>query len=130
MIVENTERREFILGASQAAIGATALAAIGAPTAIAKPIASKGAVSVRLPKGGTSQFAQINGIRMHYVTAGTGPAVVLLHGWPQTWFAWHGTIERLSRNFTVIAPDLRGTGLSEKPLSGMTSGPSPLTFRA
>ncbi len=116
MKVESIGRREFILGASRAALGAAALAATDG--AVAKPIASKTAGPTRLPKGGTSQFAQINGIRMHYVTAGTGPAVILLHGWPQTWFAWHRTMGRLSQRFTVIAPDLRGTGLSEKTVSG------------
>jgi pimeloyl-ACP methyl ester carboxylesterase len=43
---------------------------------------------------------------------------VLLHGWPQTWFAWRTTMERLASRFTLIAPDLRGIGLSERPPSG------------
>jgi pimeloyl-ACP methyl ester carboxylesterase len=50
---------------------------------------------------------------MHYVTMGTGPILLLLHGWPQTWFAWHGVMPRLAKRFTVVAPDLRGTGLTE-----------------
>lgn len=55
---------------------------------------------------------------MHYVEAGSGPAVILLHGWPQTWFAWRDTIAALSSDFRLIAPDLRGTGLSERVASG------------
>jgi pimeloyl-ACP methyl ester carboxylesterase len=89
-----------------------------APTALASSTASKKAVDAPLPKGGASQFAQINGIRLHYVSAGSGPAVILLHGWPQTWFAWRETMERLSLRFKVIAPDLRGIGLSERTPAG------------
>lgn len=57
-------------------------------------------------------------MRMHYVALGSGPVVILLHGWPQTWFAWHGVIPRLAMRFTVVAPDLRGTGLSELTKAG------------
>jgi pimeloyl-ACP methyl ester carboxylesterase len=101
-------RRAFLAGASQAVILAPALAAA----------AGKQVAETPLPKGGVSRFAQINGIRLHYVSAGSGPAVILLHGWPQTWFAWRGTMERLSPHFKVIAPDLRGTGLSERTPEG------------
>jgi len=47
---------------------------------------------------------------MHYVRAGEGQPLVLLHGWPQTWFSWRHIIPRLALKFTVIAPDLRGLG--------------------
>lgn len=43
-----------------------------------------------LPDGYTSATAKVNGVRIHYVTGGTGEPLVLLHGWPQTWYAWHG----------------------------------------
>lgn len=62
--------------------------------------------------------AEVNGLRMHYVTAGTGPLVVLLHGWPQTSHCWRKVIGPLAEKFTVIAPDLRGYGLTDKPTSG------------
>ena len=71
-----------------------------------------------LPKGGESLFARVNGIKLHYVRVGSGPTVVLLHGWPQTWFAWRNVMERLSSRFTLIAPDLRGIGLSERTAGG------------
>jgi pimeloyl-ACP methyl ester carboxylesterase len=71
-----------------------------------------------LPPGAESRFAQVNGIRLHFVRAGTGPAVLLLHGWPQTWCAWAETMRALSDRFTVIAPDLRGLGRSERTPSG------------
>jgi pimeloyl-ACP methyl ester carboxylesterase len=47
-----------------------------------------------------------------------GDPVVLLHGWPQTWYEWHKVMPALAKNYTVIAPDLRGLGDSSKPLSG------------
>jgi pimeloyl-ACP methyl ester carboxylesterase len=62
--------------------------------------------------------AQLNGIKQHYVKAGSGPAVMLLHGWPQTCYEWRHVIERLAGNFTVVAPDLRGFGYTSKPTSG------------
>jgi pimeloyl-ACP methyl ester carboxylesterase len=71
-----------------------------------------------LPKGAESQFAHINGIRMHYVKMGEGPILILLHGWPQTWYEWHKVMPDLASKFTVVAPDLRGLGLSEKTLTG------------
>jgi pimeloyl-ACP methyl ester carboxylesterase len=55
---------------------------------------------------------------MHYVTAGRGPAMVMLHGWPQTWYCWRKLIPAFSDKFTVIAPDIRGFGDSEKPETG------------
>jgi pimeloyl-ACP methyl ester carboxylesterase len=43
--------------------------------------------------------AQVNGIRMHYALAGDGPPVVLLHGFPETWFAWHKQIPELAQHY-------------------------------
>jgi pimeloyl-ACP methyl ester carboxylesterase len=64
------------------------------------------------------QMASVNGIQMHYVIGGHGDPLVLLHGWPQTWYAWHNVMPALAKNYTVIAPDLRGLGDSSKPASG------------
>lgn len=71
-----------------------------------------------LPKGAQSGFAQVNGIQMHYVRMGKGPLLILLHGWPQTWYEWRQVMPMLAEKFTVVAPDLRGLGLSEKTRSG------------
>jgi haloacetate dehalogenase len=62
--------------------------------------------------------APANGIRLHYALEGSGPLVVLLHGWPQTWYCWRKLIPALAARHTVLAPDLRGYGLSDKPASG------------
>jgi pimeloyl-ACP methyl ester carboxylesterase len=62
--------------------------------------------------------ALVNGFRMHYVRAGNGPVLVLLHGWPQSWYEWRHLIPVLAERYTVIAPDLRGLGDSEKPREG------------
>jgi pimeloyl-ACP methyl ester carboxylesterase len=61
---------------------------------------------------------EIGDVMLHYVTAGSGPPVVLLHGWPQTWYEWRHVIPGLAERFTVIAPDLRGLGDSSRPLKG------------
>lgn len=63
-------------------------------------------------------YADLGDVLIHYVTAGQGPAVVLLHGWPQTWWEWRHVIPALAQKYTVIAPDLRGLGDSSRPLEG------------
>jgi pimeloyl-ACP methyl ester carboxylesterase len=61
----------------------------------------------------------VNGILIHYVIGGKGDPVVLLHGWPETWYEWRNIIPGLiANNYTVIAPDMRGLGDSEKPQKG------------
>jgi len=62
--------------------------------------------------------AQLNGTKLHYVTAGEGPAVMLLHGWPQTWYEWRHVIDLLAGDYQVVAPDFRGFGYSGKPANG------------
>ena len=72
----------------------------------------------RLPKGFTEQRTNVNGVTINYVRGGEGPTVVLLHGYPQTWYAWHTVMPELARQYTVIAPDMRGTGDSDAPSVG------------
>lgn len=61
----------------------------------------------------------INNVNLHYVIGGQGDPIVLLHGWPETWYEWRYVIPQLiANNYTVIAPDLRGLGDSEKPQTG------------
>lgn len=59
-----------------------------------------------------------NGIRQHYIEAGSGSPVVLLHGFPETSYAWRHQIPVLAEHFRVIAPDLRGYGETDKPATG------------
>jgi haloacetate dehalogenase len=66
----------------------------------------------------THQYARINGFRMHYVVAGNGPPLYLLHGNPQTWFMWRKLVPLLAPRYSLVMPDLRGYGDSDKPLGG------------
>lgn len=65
--------------------------------------------------GFTSGVAKVNGVDIAFAKGGSGPAALLLHGFPQTHAMWHQVAPVLARHFTVIAPDLRGYGASSKP---------------
>jgi pimeloyl-ACP methyl ester carboxylesterase len=75
-----------------------------------------------LPSGFTdtfsSRYVQGNGIRQHVVTGGNGPPLLLVHGWPENWYAWRLVMPALAENYTVIAVDMRGIGLTDKPSQG------------
>src|SRR5947209_13655038 len=58
---------------------------------------------------------ETNGVRLHCAKAGKGPLVVLLHGFPDSWYSWREQIAPLAKHFTVLAPDLRGYNESDKP---------------
>ena len=62
--------------------------------------------------------AALDDVTLHYVIAGSGDPVVLLHGWPQTWYEWRYIIPALADRYTVIAPDMRGIGDSSRPVAG------------
>ncbi len=70
----------------------------------------------------TSRYVEAGGLRQHVVIGGLGPPLLLVHGWPQTWYAWRLIMPALARDFTVIAPDQRGCGLSGKPEDGYDTG--------
>ncbi|RAJ82290.1 pimeloyl-ACP methyl ester carboxylesterase [Chitinophaga dinghuensis] len=70
------------------------------------------------PANFKNQFMDVNGVKIHYVIGGQGPALVLVHGFGQNWYMWNRILPALSKHFTVIAPDLRGVGESGKPTSG------------
>ncbi|MHB8895265.1 MAG: alpha/beta fold hydrolase [Candidatus Geothermincolia bacterium] len=57
----------------------------------------------------------LENVRLHYVVQGEGPLVVLLHGFPEYWYSWRHQIPALARRFKVVAPDMRGYDLSDKP---------------
>ena len=64
------------------------------------------------------RFANVNGVKLHYLDAGKGEPVILLHGYAQNSHMWRPLMVELEKTHTVIAPDLRGFGQSSKPMSG------------
>jgi pimeloyl-ACP methyl ester carboxylesterase len=88
-----------------------AAALLGAPSA---------AQAQAEPVGGAieSRFAEVEGLRLHYLTGGKGPALILLHGYTQTSRMWRPLFPRLTDKFTIIAPDLPGIGDSDIPKDG------------
>ena len=61
------------------------------------------------------QFIDTNGVRLHYVTQGSGPLMLFLHGFPEFWYTWRHQIPVFAEHFTVVVPDLRGYNDSDKP---------------
>ncbi|NOL38743.1 alpha/beta fold hydrolase [Kribbella sandramycini] len=69
-------------------------------------------------QGVTHRFVDLPGLRMHVAEAGSGEAVVMLHGFPQHWWEWRDVIPALARHYRVICPDLRGAGQTDAPATG------------
>jgi pimeloyl-ACP methyl ester carboxylesterase len=91
--------------AAAAMIGASAVVT----TASGSPATVEQAQSAPL-NGFRDGYATNEAVRVHYVVGGHGPALVLLHGWPETWSAWAGLMPTLAKTHTVVAIDLRGLG--------------------
>ena len=66
-------------------------------------------------KLGTDGYVDSNGVKIHYVTAGQGPLLVLIHGFPDFWYTWRDQIPALAKKYQVVAIDMRGYNLSDKP---------------
>ena len=79
-----------------------------------------------LPAGFSDTFASryidAGDVRLHAVMGGDGPPLLLVHGWPETWYAWRLLMPALARDFGVVAVDQRGIGLSDKPEDGYDTG--------
>lgn len=71
----------------------------------------------KLP-GFTNNYQLVNGINIHYVTGGQGEPLVLIPGWPQTWWSYRKIMPILAKKYSLIVIDLRGMGSSDKPLEG------------
>jgi pimeloyl-ACP methyl ester carboxylesterase len=69
-----------------------------------------------------SRYVEAGEVRLHAVTGGEGRPLLLIHGWPQTWYAWRMLMPELARDFEVVAVDQRGIGLSDKPEAGYDTG--------
>jgi pimeloyl-ACP methyl ester carboxylesterase len=70
----------------------------------------------------TSRYIDTGDLRQHAVIGGEGPPLLLVHGWPENWYAWRLLMPALARDFEVIAVDQRGRGLSDKPAGGYDTG--------
>jgi pimeloyl-ACP methyl ester carboxylesterase len=72
-----------------------------------------------LGPGFKSEYADVNGVKLHYVTGGEGPRTILLiPGWPQTWYMWRKIMPELAMDYRVVAVDTRGMGESSRPEGG------------
>src|ERR1700684_2717536 len=62
------------------------------------------------------EYAEVNGVRLHYVTAGKGPLIVFLHGFPEFWYEWKQQLPEFAKGHRAVAADMRGYNLSAKPV--------------
>ncbi|WP_221327971.1 alpha/beta fold hydrolase [Actinoplanes sp. L3-i22] len=97
-------------------------AAVVAVVALSGPVVAdahdRGTADSRLPKGFTEQKVRVGDVGINYVRGGHGPVLVLIHGYPETWFEWHKVMPELAEHYTIVAPDLRGAGKSDAPAGG------------
>jgi len=70
----------------------------------------------------TSRYIDTHELRQHAVIGGQGPPLLLVHGWPENWYAWRLLMPALARDFEVVAVDQRGVGLTDKPQDGYDTG--------
>jgi pimeloyl-ACP methyl ester carboxylesterase len=91
---------------------------LGTSAAVLSAVAITTPAPAQVPVAIDSRFAQVNRTRLHYLIAGKGEPVLLLHGYAQTSHMWRPLITELAKTNTVIAPDLRGFGESAKPVDG------------
>ncbi|MEI5585471.1 MULTISPECIES: alpha/beta fold hydrolase [unclassified Agromyces] len=120
-------RRGMVTGMAVAA--GTALIASASPAAAAgRGAAQAGSVAgaPQLARGFTDtfrdRFVEANGIRQHIVIGGEGPPLLLVHGWPENWWAWRFMMMDLARQYTVVAVDQRGIGLTDLTPTGYDAG--------
>lgn len=106
-----------VFGAGAIAAG-PAVSAPAVRKAAPAPAATSDAALVRTLPGFKEGYADVNGVRLHYVAGGSGAPLILLPGWPQTWWAYHKIMPALANKRRVIAVDLRGMGASGKPAGG------------
>jgi pimeloyl-ACP methyl ester carboxylesterase len=126
--------------AGAAAAGVAGIAVLGSTALSANTVAAAPAPSPRPANGGVglvstapnlppgfrstfrSRFVNANGIRQHAVIGGDGPPLLLVHGWPENWYAWRKVMPKLAEDYTVIAVDQRGIGRSQKTAGGYDAG--------
>jgi pimeloyl-ACP methyl ester carboxylesterase len=101
--------------AAAAAVGIAVPVVSAQARAVAAPSPPACSVNPTPPRGFTEHQVRVGGIGINYVRGGHGPALLLLHGYPQTWYSWDDILPALARHYTVVAPDLPGAGLSDAP---------------
>ena len=116
-----TNRRRFLTGTAAAV--ATLPSGTLAQEATPAPVPAGRGESTPFDKARfdatfSHHTALVNDVRLHYVIGGQGDPLVLLHGWPQTWYEWREVMPALAERYTAIAPDMRGLGDSSKPVAG------------
>jgi pimeloyl-ACP methyl ester carboxylesterase len=118
-------RRGLVTGAAAAA-GMAMIAGSTPAAAAARTVGGSVADAPRLPRGFadtfTDRFVRANGIRQHVVIGGDGPPLLLVHGWPENWYAWRFMMPALAEQYTVIAVDQRGIGLTDATADGYDAG--------
>ena len=99
-------------------------ASTGTPSAPAAASTPSTAEQCMPPFGGgfSDRTFDAKGVQLHYRIAGSGPPVVLIHGYPENGYAWHEVAPTLAATHTVIVPDFRGAGTSTRPDNGYTTG--------
>lgn len=91
---------------------------MGNPTETTTAHSAGMAETAPLPAGCADLYVEANGVRFHCVAGGSGPLVLLLHGFPEFWYSWRQQLTALAARCRVVAPDLRGYNLTGRPASG------------
>ena len=85
-------------------------------THISQPLAAGVQLDADDPEAFNHCFAELTGIRMHYIDEGQGPLVIMLHGFPYLWYMWRRQIVALAgAGYRVVVPDQRGFGQTDRP---------------
>jgi pimeloyl-ACP methyl ester carboxylesterase len=108
------------VAAATAALTVPSVNAASAPAAERPGSTSQGETLAGFQQG----YVAVSGSNVHYVRGGSGPLLVLLHGWPESWWAFHDVMPSLAQHFTVVAFDLPGLGQSSAPAGGYDAATS------
>jgi pimeloyl-ACP methyl ester carboxylesterase len=124
MSTSTPTRRDILAAAAVAGAASVLPVTVNAVTTPDGP--GSASEAPHLPRGFAdmfkSRYVDAGELRLHAVIGGNGPPLLLVHGWPQTWYQWRLVMPSLAKDFTVIAVDQRGIGLSDKPESGYDGG--------
>jgi pimeloyl-ACP methyl ester carboxylesterase len=104
-----------VAAAAGIAVPAVSAHAGPAPAPAAASAWSSCSLNPSPPAGFTEAKVRVDGVGINYVRGGHGPTLLLLHGYPESWYEWDDILPALARHYTVVAPDLPGAGLSDAP---------------